>query len=134
MDIKSFLQSLREVASSWQALIGYVIVVAAWTIRGWLVYRPQKQARYILATYENDSERSVALRSLLGTEPPKRLTGAEILVWTEVQVKSKARLFLLIAYVSTLIVALILVSLAISNNSHSDHRNPILINNTVKRP
>src|SRR5271157_5230124 len=118
MELAHFLQSLGVVAGSWQALVGYVVVVAAWTTRSWLVFRPQQQARQIIASYRSDSERIVALRSLLGTEPPKGLKGPEILKWTEIQAKGSTRVFLLVAYVSTLVTVLIVVGLAITRNAN----------------
>ena len=135
MELKYLLQGLREVATSWLALVGYVVVVAAWATRSWLVYRPQRQTRQILAEYRNDSERNVALRSLLGSEPPKGLKRSELLKWAELQAKGSTRVFLLIAYVSTLITILVIVGLAITRGrNQADHRSPVLIKSTPIRP
>jgi hypothetical protein len=113
MDIPDFLNALKDVATSPYAFVGYALVVCVWITREWFVSQPQKKVAVILKQYKKDEDRTNALRELIGTAPPKGLKPDEILDWIKTKAKEKSRIFLLIAYLSTLVVAL----------NHRHHRN-----------
>ena len=60
-----FLDELKVVASSPAALLAYVVVIAAWTIRTRMLVHPQRKAAEILAGMTSDEEKRLALRELL---------------------------------------------------------------------
>jgi hypothetical protein len=125
MDIPDFLNALKDVATSPYAFVGYALVVCVWIMREWFVSQPQKKAAVILKQYTKDEDRTNALRELVGTAPPKGLKPDEILDWVKTKAKEKSRILLLIAYLSTLVVALIIGVIAIkeSTEHHADKVN-----------
>jgi hypothetical protein len=113
MDLNRLLSSLKDVASSSWALIGYVVVVGAWVVRTYLLAKPQRRAREILQLYSADAQRTKALEELMGSAPPRGLQESQILDWVKIQTKAKSKAPLLIAYISTLVMSTVFVGLAI---------------------
>jgi|HubBroStandDraft_6_1064221.scaffolds.fasta_scaffold880229_2 hypothetical protein len=70
MDLKSLLSSLKDVAGSPWALIGYIVVIGAWVVRSYVLARPQRRAREILQLYTNNPPAGKLCESL--TLPPSR--------------------------------------------------------------
>jgi hypothetical protein len=135
VDLTSFFYGLKQVSASPLALVGYVVVVGAWTLRTWLLVRPQRQARRILGLFKTDSERVTALRALLGAEPPRGLSGPQTLEWARIQAGSNSRLLLLIAYVVTLITACLIIGLTVQTARSIDaDLPPKLIDSKASRP
>ena len=135
MELTSFLNGLKHVSGSPLALVGYVVVAGAWTLRTWLLVRPQRQARKILGLFKTDSERVTALKALLGTEPPRGLSGPQTLEWTRIQAGSNSKILLLVAYVVTLITACLIIGLAVQSARSIDaDRPPKLIDSKASRP
>ena len=134
MDLKSLLSSLKDVAGSPWALIGYVVVVAAWVVRSYVLARPQRRAREILQLYSSDTQRTKALEELMGSAPPRGLQEAQTLDWVKIQAKAQNRLFLLIAYVSTLIMGTIIVGIAIYHAQEPEDKSPpVLIKSKAEK-
>ena len=132
MEIAQFLKSLKDVGSSPLALIGYVVVIGAWVTRAVLLMRPQVEAKNILQMYKTERERTKALRELIGNAPPPGLKDADIVVWVKVQASIQNKQLLLAAYISTLILATVLIGIAI--NQSVDRSTPVLERSTVTRP
>ena len=111
--IADFLRVLRDVAGSPLAFAAYVIVAAAWVGRAWIVYQPQARAREILAQYKDDKQRSVALKTLIGENPPTGIPDAQIIDWVKLKSKDKARYLVLVAYVATLGTVIAISAMAV---------------------
>jgi hypothetical protein len=134
MDLKTLLSSLRDVAGSPWALIGYIVVVGAWVVRSYVLARPQRRAREILQLYSSDAQRTKALEELMGSSPPRGLQKAQILDWVAIQAKAQNRLFLLIAYVSTLIMGTVIVGLAVYHaQPPEDTSKPVLVKSKAEK-
>lgn len=112
--MKAFLDSLSVVATSWLALIGYVVLASVLALRTYRTGRPQWAAKDILGRFDGDKERRDALRILMGAEPPRGLTGSDaILAWVRSEANVKTSGLLVLCYVATLVVVLVLVALAL---------------------
>ncbi len=134
MDLKSLLSSLKDVAGSPWALIGYIVVIGAWVVRSYLLARPQRRAREILQLYSSDAQRTKALEELVGSAPPRGIQQEQILDWVRIQAKAQNRSFLLIAYVSTLIMATVVIGLAIYHAQPPDDTSkPVVVKSKADR-
>jgi hypothetical protein len=134
MDINRLLYSLKDVAASPWALIGYVVVVGAWVVRTYLLARPQRRAREILQLYSADAQRTRALEELMGSAPPRGLKEAQVLDWVKIQAKAKTKILLLIAYVSTLVMGTVTVGLAIYHaQPPEDKSTPVIVKSKAEK-
>jgi hypothetical protein len=127
MDINRLLSSLKDVAGSPWALIGYVVVVGAWVVRTYLLAKPQREAREILRLYSADTQRTRALEELMGSAPPRGLKDSQVLDWVKIQARAKTKVLMLIAYVSTLVMGTVIVGLAIYHAQPEDNSTPVLV-------
>jgi len=136
--MKGFLNSISLIGSSPYALIGYVAVVIAWTVRAWFLYRPQRDAARIIATIQNDKDRLRALRSLVGSDIPEGLDQTGMLDVVRIRATERSRSLLLVAYVATLVTAILIVSLATVRAVRGDRsevsKHPVLVESTAHRP
>jgi hypothetical protein len=134
MDINRLLSSLKDVASSPWALIGYVVVVGAWVVRTYLLAKPQRRAREILQLYSADAQRTKALEELMGSAPPRGLKESQVLDWVKIQTKARTKVLLLIAYISTLVMSTVVVGLAIYHaQPPEDMSVPVVVKSKVER-
>jgi hypothetical protein len=70
----------------------------------------------------------------MGSAPPRGLQEAQVLDWVKVQAKMQNRLFMLIAYVSTLIMATIVVGIAIYHAQPPEDRSqPVVVKSKAER-
>lgn len=113
MSASEFLVALKDVSTSGYALCGYIVLLTAWVVRSWVSIHPRAKATSILKSYKTDKERTVALTALLGTAPPNGLPETDLLQWVSIKSKERARFFVLLAYVATLVTILGLVGLAL---------------------
>ncbi len=124
LHMANFLVHIAAAAKSTIALAAYVIVVAAWSLRAWMQYRPQRKAKEILALYSSDAERTRALAELLGNQPPKGLRQKEVLAWVAMQTKQRSRVLWVLAFLVTLITAVIIVAMALFYQPTSEASKP----------
>jgi hypothetical protein len=130
MLVALFLGHLSEIASSPLAFVGYLIALAAWVARGWSVKRPEQQAKEIISTFKSDRDRREALGTLLGERPPDGLKGKAIIDWVHIKTRQKAYIYIVFAYVCTLITALAIIGMAtysFLNRDGDPTKPPILI-------
>lgn len=131
----TFLDNLTAASQSTIALVAYLAVVMAWFLRFWVGGRPQRKAKEILSLYSSDAERTRALGSLLGNEPPSGLKKEEILAWVALQGKHQSRSMLIVAYLATLFAVIVIIGMALFFPQHLEaSRPPVLIDSTVLRP
>lgn len=130
-----FLEYLSQTASSPLALVGYIVVVVAWVLKTYLAKKPKQQLQNILKNYKDENERNKALKALLGDTPPQKLQSFEIIEWAKIKMKEKEKVLLLIAYLSTLVVFLTIISFSVyrSVTVKEDHKPPVIIHEKVDR-
>jgi hypothetical protein len=106
--LESFLKQLPEVASSPLAFVAYCLVIAAWVVTTWLGGKPEREAKEILNQFHDDQLRTVALRNLIGKEPPNGLTGNDaILGWVAANNRIRSQMLFLVGWAVTLIAIII---------------------------
>lgn len=133
--MEEFLMHLGDAAKSTIALVAYVVVIVAWSLRAWLKDQPQRKAEKILAQYGSDAKRTIALKALLGTDPPKGMKKEDILLWVKLQTRYRSRFLLAVAYLSTLVAVVVIVGMALFYPQNTDKvMPPVLIESTVQRP
>jgi hypothetical protein len=123
--LRAFLNALPAAATSPYAYAAYVLALVAWVATFWLRNQPQRESQKILTEFRDDAARNEALARLLGQAPPEGLAKKQILDWVNIQTRAKSRTYLLIAYLATLVAAIVIVvvalTLARSGDSRSDH-------------
>jgi hypothetical protein len=130
--IADFMSHLGDAATSTIALAAYVVVVLAWTFRIWLKQRLQDKAAKILAQFDSDAERNEALDKLLARRPPPGLPRKDLMRWAALQTRHRSRILVVIAYLSTLTAAIVIVGMALFQPTpHEIHRPPVLIDSVV---
>jgi len=130
-----FSEYLWQTASSPLALVGYIVILAAWVLKNYLLKKPKQQLQNILTNYKDEDAKNKALKILLGNDPPKRLKSFEVIEWAKIKMKEKEKNLLLIAYLSTLVVFLAIVSFSVykSVNEKEISKPPILLDEKVER-
>jgi hypothetical protein len=128
-----FLSRLGEAATSTLALAAYVVVVLAWVFRVWLGYRPENRAEKILGQFDSDAARNEALGKLLGSSP-QRLPRKNLMRWAIVGTQHRSRVLATVAYLSTLVAAIVIIGMALFQPVANEVRKPpVLIDSEVKR-
>jgi hypothetical protein len=132
--ITDFLSHLGAAATSTVALAAYVIVVLAWTFNAWLRHQLQGKAEKILEQFDSDAARNEALGKLLGSHPPPGLPRKDLMRWTLLQSRHRSRILAIVAYLSTLTAAIVIIGMALFQPAAHDVRKPpVLIDSEVKR-
>lgn len=120
----SFLNHLEEVATSPMALAAYVALLVVWTLSIWWSHQPQSKSEKILALFKSDRARNTAFEKLLGNQAPR---GAA-------QMRYRSRILMLVAYLCTLLTAIVIVSMAMFRPAPDEaHKQPVLIDSRVIR-
>ena len=126
-ELTVLIEAIPQAAHSPLALTAYLIFIAAWSLSVWLRSKPQVDAKRALKLYKDDRQRNIALKAIIGKPPPEGLNGNEaILAWVKSESADKARVLLLIAWLATLISAVVLV-VAIINTPKPVVGHPIAI-------
>ena len=136
--MNDLIANLHLVAGSPLAFAAYIVTVFAWIARIWIIHRPITKANKLLELYSDDLERSAALKSLLGIEPPKGISRKDLLEWVKIQAKVQNRMFLLLSYAITLITILLICALVVfhttrQSQSKAEDRPPVLIESELIR-
>lgn len=120
----SFLSHLEVVAKSPMALAAYIALLVVWTLSIWWGHQPQSKTEKILALFKSDQARSNAFEKLLGNNAPRGVA----------QMRYRSRILMLVAYLCTLLTAIVIVSIAMFRPaSDQTHKPPILIDSQVIR-
>ena len=132
--IEDFLSHLGEAATSTIALAAYAVVVLAWAFRAWLGLRLQGKAEKILAQFGSDDARNDALGKLLGSSPPQGLPKKDLMRWAALQTRHRSRVLAMVAYLSTLTAAIVIIGMALYQPTAQEARKPpVLVDSEVKR-
>jgi hypothetical protein len=135
MNPEVMVSAIRSAASSPLALAAYLVASIAWICNVAFSVMPQWQVAKIISTYESDRERNIALRALLGHDPPAVLRRADAISWTKLKTKERAHFLLWSAYLLTLLAAIIVFALTVYRLTlpHPSDDPPVLINSSVER-
>jgi len=132
--LTTILEYLKVAASSPLAFAAYVCVVVAWVARIWIVTGPRQRAERILAQFNEDRARSIALKDLLGASPPLGLKKSEIMDWVRAKSSENTRGYLLVAYLATLLSVVIVAGLTSYVWYNDDGSRPVkLLRENVSR-
>lgn len=108
----NFLEYLKDIASSPLAFVGYIIVIIFWSFFVWLNYK-----RNVIEAFTEEKKKIIALESLLDTKPPK---GADPIKWLALKLKGKIHSYLFFSFLSTLLTAIILFTIATFNSTSKE--------------
>lgn len=132
--ISDFLSRLGVVATSTIALAGYVVVVVAWTVSAWVRLQPLSNAARILGQFRSDNARTEALGKLLGNDVPQGLRKKDLMSWETQRIRHRSRVLALVAYLSTLITAVVIFGMAaFQPAAHEVRKPPVLVDSEVTR-
>jgi hypothetical protein len=132
--ITDFPGRLGEAATSTLALVAYVVVVLAWVFRVWRWYRLENKAEKILEQFDSDAARNEALGKLLGSSPPRGLPRKNLMQWATDETRHRSRVLATVAYLSTLIAAIVIIGMALFQPiAHEVRKPPVLIDSEVNR-
>ena len=132
--ITDFLGRLGEAATSTIALAAYVVVVLAWAFSVWQKHQLQSKAEKILEQFDSDAARNEALAKLLRNSPPPGFPKKDLLQWAAQQTRHQSRVLAVVAYLSTLTAAIVIVGMALFKPvAHEVHKPPVLIDSAVQR-
>lgn len=129
--IADFLKFLGEAATSTVALAAYVVVVFAWAFKVWVEHQPQGRAEKILEQFGSDAARNEALGKLLGERAFRR---KDLMRWATLRSRERARIVGAVAYLATLVTAIVIVGMALfKTGTHDMHKPPVLVGSQVHR-
>jgi hypothetical protein len=128
--ITDFLSHLGEAATSTIALVAYVVVVLAWTLRTWQVHQPMAKIEKLLEQCESDEARLELAGKITGSDPPKGLRKKDLMRWATMHYKHRSRLMAMAAYMATLLTIVIIVGMAFYESRSDDERKPPVLVDT----